>query len=547
MFVNDTKSTWIAVKEGSSNLTYKGDKAFALQTLEIIDCSNAENLTKLLEEHFKNQHDFTSGVAETETHIVAWVDHIRSWPLFYNNNMVDFKISQNARECGDYNDANNVDLTSSIEFAMSGYVTGNRTLCKDIFCIQPGEFITLNKKDKQLNTHRYFQYLPQISTDAQDTVERIAELNTLLDQITLKVIDKAQGRPIWIPLSGGLDCRIILCKLHEHGYKNLNTFTYGPKYNFEALHAKRVAKALNVPWVFVSPNKNTLRRYFNSDERKAFWKNTDGLKAISSMREFAALMHLRAKKLLPDNAILINGQSGDYITGGHISAVWGEQNNFTPSDLYSVLFNKHYALWKKLKTPYHEQILQNRIQEILPDNWTSAQTAMDGAELEEAWEYDGRQICLVANGQRSYDFFNYDWEMPLWDKALVNFCQTLSMPQKKGQALYKKYLQQYNYKNLFPAQEPHIWRWPLTMLWVVPCAKIIEKLRGKKAKKDFYALMRYYGHYSNQFYSFPWKIHKKTHLDTRSVMSLNVRQWALENRHFFSKNLLQGMKINDVD
>ena len=36
------------------------------------------------------------------------------------------------------------------------------------------------------------------------------------------------------------------------------------------------------------------------------------------MMEYEALHKLREKNILPDNSIIINGQSGDFITGGHI-------------------------------------------------------------------------------------------------------------------------------------------------------------------------------------------------------------------------------------
>ena len=543
-FMNDQTCRWLSQIHGNLTLSFKGDSLFAQKIKERVELSQKDQLEDCLRNTFDEIDVFTSGVLESDQYIIAWVDHIRSWPLFYTVLDSGPIISNNARQLLDRRETSTVDPKSCVEFSMSGYVSGKRTLYKEIMCLQPGEFLFYDKQDKNLKLNRYFQYIPCAKKESWN--KNIKELGAILDASILKIIKRANGRPIWIPLSGGLDSRIILCKLHEHGYKNLHTFTYGPRFNFESKIAKKLAKNLNVPWIFVSPSKKVLRKYFESVERKSFWYSTDGLKAISSMREFAALMFLRDKKLIPDDAIIINGQSGDYITGGHVSDLWFSERKFKDKDLFKTLFEKHYDLWKELKTERNFDVLKERVVELLPLNWRKTKSEEGGASLEEAWEYDGRQTCLVANGQKSYDFFGYDWEMPLWDKALVDFCSELPLEQKRKQKLYKVYLKEYNYKELFPEKEPYIWRWPLLMLWVIPAAQIIGMIGGNKRKQNFYALMRYHGHYSNQFYSFPWSIHRDTFLSARNVMSLNVRQWAIENPNVIPEDILRGLMIKDV-
>lgn len=531
------KDKWQEIKQGEVSCFYKGDGAIAQKITD-----NPEDIKAILE----GLTDYTSGILETPDQLVAWVDHIRAWPVFYTHKDEQFAVSNNARKIQSGEELDAIDEKSCIEFAMSGYVSGDRTLYKDLKALRPGEFLVWDKSARKLTITRYHQYLPVMEERSNNWAENKKQLGDILDRLTLKMMDKANGRPIWIPLSGGLDSRILLCKLHEHGYKNLHTFTYGPKLNFESKIAKKVAAKLGVPWHFISPSRQKIRGYFESAERHNFWNETDGLKAISSMREFSALMALREKDLLSEDAILVNGQSGDYITGNHIAPLWFEDKKFTPEDLENILLGKHYELWQDLKTHENIDAIKERIDEDLPKDWKNAKTRMEWAALEEIWEYDARQICLVANGQRSYDFFGYDWEMPLWEKELVDFCEHLPLDQKKGQTLYKDYLREYNYQGLFPEKEPYIWRWPVAMLWVVPFAQIIGTIKGQKAKQDFYALMRYHGHYSNQFYSFPWRVHEKTYATARNVMSLNVRQWAIENSGIISKNILKRMKI-DVD
>ena len=144
------------------------------------------------------------------------------------------------------------------------------------------------------------------------------------------------------------------------------------------------------------------------------------------------------------------------------------------------------------------------------------------------WEYEGRQISYVVNGQRVYEYFGYNWEMPLWEKDFVDFYQPLPYDMKYDQKIYKDYLHTYNYKGLFPKKDRYIWRWPIPMLWVLPAAQIIGLMAGRKAKDAFYAKMRYWGHYANQYAFFDYGYYKKYSTKTRNIISLYVKQYLNE-------------------
>lgn len=537
MFLNDPVHHWKCDHRDDTKFYYKGDKNLADQ----IAASNYSDQT--VESLLKKNNRFASGVVENNNFIIAYTDHIRSWPIFFSCDEAGLVLSNNARLVRDETSLTAIDEISCLEFTMSGYVTGDKTLYSDLKCLQPGEFLTWNKGAKSLSIKRYHRYIPNLADTSQTADDNMTRIGEILDQSTKNIIARAEGRPIWIPLSGGLDSRILLCKLLEHGYKNIQTFTYGPRFNFEAKIARKVAKTLNVPWMYVCPSKADIRRYFESVERKQFWNSTDGLKAIASMREFSALMWLREYKLIPDDVIILNGQSGDYITGGHLSDIWTKNKEFKDADFIETIINKHYSLWSNLKTSRNIEVLESRIKDLAA-LFIDENGGLEYAKAEEMWEFDARQVCLVANGQRSYDFFGYDWEMPLWDKELVDFCEQLPFDQKIGQSLYKKYLQNYNYKELFPAKEPYIWRWPLLMMWVVPVAQIVGLVKGRGAKDKFYALMRYHGHYANQFAIFSWRDHKKVHDIARNVIAMNLRHWLKENSEIIPDTILDAVKVD---
>ncbi len=528
-FLDDPKYRWEKDVSQTYTLHFWRHKAFNVGLSQ--DITKAESLNEVInrvKQRLKNNVEYTSGVFESADYYVAWVDHIRAMPIYYTLKEDAFYLSNNAHMLRDKAQLDTFDENAELEFGLSGYVVGSKTLLKDLYTLQPGEFLVWDKKEKALHTHHYFEYKPDFSQETS-WADNEQKLGDILDALIQKTIQNANGKTIWVPLSAGLDSRILLCKLHEHGYENIQTFTYGPKYNFEAKHAKKIAHTLDVPWQMITLSSKTLKNYFDSDMRKEFWAYADGLKTIPCMREFSAIYYLYKNKIAQAGDIFLNGQSGDYITGGHIPAQWCSDTPQSVDAFMTQLIEKHYDLWFDLKTPKNIMDMKESILSLLPDSARTLKTGLECAYYSEIWEYKGRQICYVVNGQRTYEFFGYEWDMPLWEKTLVDFCQNLPIAQKKDQALYKKYLKTYNYKGLFPEKEPYIWRWPLPMLWVVGVAQIIGVLRGKRAKNMFYTRMKYYGHYANQYVFFSKALHIKTYKKCRSVVSLYIPVWQAEN------------------
>lgn len=478
----------------------------------------------------KTYKGFFSFIYEDDDKVIAAVDHIRSYPVFYHKD----NVSNSAYELKDRFLLEAIDEDSTIEFAMAGYVTGSNTLLKEVKVLQPGEVLFINKSNDVCKLRRYFRYMPREKNN-DDTQNKIKDLNNILDKITKDIINRAGGRAIYVPLSAGLDSRIILCKLHEHGYKNIKTFTYGPKYNFEAKYAKRIAQKLGYEWQHIIPSKAWIKSCFNSDERKKFWEYACEFKSIPSMREYSALLYMHERGLIEEDAIFINGQSGDFISGGHISKDL-ICANAEKETLYNAIIDKHYDLWQSLKSEKNINIIKKRIESIV-----SELEENDIYSQYETWEYECRQVVLVINGQRIYEYLGYDWELPLWEKELVDYFADLSVEDKLEQRLYKEFLQQYNYMGLFPEKEPDIWRWPANMLWVLPVAKGIELVSGRQVKESFYAYMKYHGHYSDQYNFIDFGAHKKTYKYTRNIMSLYARNWIIENKDSFSSEIRKGV------
>lgn len=522
-FILAKDNVWTKLSIEGGALYVAAHESMALVIKSMLDANLSEDGVR---HALKTLEGFYSFVYEDSHRLIAAVDHIRSYPVFY----FEDNFSNSPYALQDKFGLEGADDESAAEFVLSGYVTGSYTLLDDVKTLQPGETVYLHKDrdGEKPRLSQYYRYLPQ-SRNSKSYDDKITALGRNLDQITLDIIDRAAGRPIYVPLSAGLDSRIILCKLHEHGCSNVQTFTYGPKYNFEAKYAKKIAKKLGYSWKQIIPSNKWIRACFKSEARKKFWEYACAFKSIPSMREYSALLYMHENGMIEDDAIFINGQTGDFISGGHIPKSLLD-DNATMDDLYDAIVAKHYSLWPKIKNDEMLAVVKKRISEMVSGLNTNTLWS-----CYETWEYEGRQVVLVINGQRIYEYLGYKWEMPLWDKALVDFFEGLPVEDKFGQKLYKDYLKRYNYMGLFPDREPNLWRWPANMLWVLMVAKIVGFVRGKRTKGEFYSYMKYYGHYSNQYSFIDPKVHKATYKDTRSVMSLYVRRWIEENPQFFTE------------
>ena len=132
------------------------------------------------------------------------------------------------------------------------------------------------------------------------------------------MINSANGRQIIVPLSGGLDSRFIVTGLRKFNYKNVICISYGLKNNIEAILAKKIAKKLGYKWIFIEYKPKKFKRYFYSEDYNKYLTYCDSLTSIHFIGEYYMLKELDDNSLIEKDAIFVNGQSGDFITGNHI-------------------------------------------------------------------------------------------------------------------------------------------------------------------------------------------------------------------------------------
>ena len=146
---------------------------------------------------------------------------------------------------------------------------------------------------------------------------------------------------------------------------------------------------------------------------------------------------------------------------------------------------KHYNLWKWPQGSELEQIFKEKINKCsrgleIKDNDSCANAI-------EFLDFNERQAKFIVNSVRAYEFFGYEWRIPLWDTELINFFLKVPMKYRISQDLYKKYARD----RLFSGE--------LSVLKKIDCTTDMLDLRPLEERSKYEKLL-YYRTFIHSYY-----------------------------------------------
>ena len=436
-------------------------------------------------------------VATGPGYAFAAVDWIRSIPLAAARTdgiwVIDDRPERLRRNTG--RGAIDIDPDAALAVGMAGYTIDAAALYRGIELLVPGElaFIT----GGMLTRHRYYVYRPWRVADAPS-----AKLEVELKELTLHLIERMLGtlggRTLVIPLSAGRDSRLIASAAKHLGYRNVRCFTYGRVGNFEAKASQAIAGRLGYQWTFVPATIGKHRRFFESDAYARYLDFADSGCSLPFVQDMAPLMELKAGGYIPDDAVMVNGNSGDFITGNHVpEAMWrpaqGASDDARWKRITDALLKKHFSLWRSLGTEKNNA----RITELLRASIARAGGALGDPQadhgLYEYAEFQDRQCRYVVTGQRIYEFLGHEWRLPLWDNDYLQFWERAPLPEKAGQSLYARMLTNANWGGVW--QDVPVNRKTVRPLSIIPIRLAAKALHAPFGRERWHAFERRYLQY----------------------------------------------------
>jgi len=448
----DNKWVYREIKKGY--ILYKGNfSSWSVELDNLISFLENEPVDdQIIVEYISRIRGNFSLIIDTSSHVIISVDHICSIPLYYliNNKsvVVTDDISYLQKEMGEKFSISN---SSKLQILMSGYTLFEDTLYTKIKSFIPGQ-IFLHRCNNVLihNINNYQAWFGADSSEYKSLELMSSKFNNVILEVMREIINSVNNRQIVIPLSGGYDSRLIASILRHYNYENVICFTYGMRDNFEALSAKKIANDLGYKWIFVDLNIKEQADFYQSDDFFSYLEYADVPNAVPYYQGLYSVKYLKEAKLIDNNAVFINGNSGDFITGGHVTQLYQYCNkNYLCKNIFDTIINKYYSLWGYMKTT-------NNISEITKkiDNSYSFLKDSYGADINVCdfiyyYEFINRQSKYVIQGQRVFEYYGYEWRLPLWDSKMIEFWASIPNNYKNEQFLYKSTIEKYNYSNVW--------------------------------------------------------------------------------------------------
>jgi asparagine synthase (glutamine-hydrolysing) len=372
----------------------------------------------------------------------AAVDRVRSMPLFYAVKDGSFFMSDDAYWVRDHASDSMMDDVAVAEFNSAHFVTGRDTLYPGVKQLQAGEALQLGSGPDgvQVDLLRYYRYVHHdlLDEDAATFAVRNAEMYRGVAQ---RLIESVNGRTIVIPLSGGYDSRSVALMLKAHGYDRVICYSYGQDAapNAEAAISKEVAARLGYPWLFVPYTNDMWHQLFESDERRAFDRFADNLSSLSHIQDWPAVRELRLEGRLPDDSIIVPGHTGDFLKGGMTRPLQRWVRGGGAEDMLRAIQHEYYPNFDGAGPKG-----RNLWPRVAAKTLSAAGDPFDGsvdAVLDACYEWVWRERLAkyVVNSVRVYEFFGYEWRLPLWDSEMLALWERVPLT-RDGTALYEAHV-----------------------------------------------------------------------------------------------------------
>ena len=350
--------------------------------------------------------------------VFAAVDRIRMFPLFYNSGCIsDQAVSAKS------NEPIILDEEAREDFLQTAFVTGNRTLIKDVAQIQAAEAVCFT--DAEIIKEFYASFSSSEINKSSYT-ELKNTLKRKLESAFEVIINQLKDKTIVVPLSAGYDSRLIAVMLNNAGFKKVVCFTYGRNNYPEIEISKRVAEKLDYEWHYIEYDDQLIIGFLKDEIFKEFYQFSANHVSMFYLQEFFAIKQLKTQNLIPEDAVFISGHSGDFIAGSHLDG--NVNSNTYLKKVANEIFKRNFGL-----LPFSSKYKNKKTAEIFNSIKNSKSLPHT---LYENWDLMERQAKFIVNSCNTYNFFGHQHFLPFWDTELLNFFRDLPYEFKLNKRLY---------------------------------------------------------------------------------------------------------------
>ncbi len=377
------------------------------------------------EKCLREANGFFSVIIEKEGEIWVAVDRLRTHPLFYVREEGGFVIGDDGHELLRLKQVRELDSTAWNSFLASGYVINNLTLCRDIFQVEAGSFIILNREVTAVFYHRSSSE-PEINIDKKEAAGILTEK---LHQVFTYHFSALKHKFIAIPLSGGYDSRLVAAMASTYHPENLICYTYGAKENPEVAPAREVSRRLGLRWINIIYDEELIKGFHREALFQEYFPYVSNLTGMFFLQDYFAVKYLKENSVVPPDTVFMSGYSGDFIAGSYLTPDMNKKLDV--NDIARIILREYFRLIK----PGREQK-----QDLLKAISARIDPGIPAWKIIEEWDMKERHAKFIVNSAKLYPFFGFSYVFPLWDNDLVDFMLNLPWTLRFDRKLYEHVL-----------------------------------------------------------------------------------------------------------
>ncbi|MBC9936604.1 MULTISPECIES: asparagine synthase-related protein [unclassified Leucobacter] len=327
-----------------------------------------------------------------------------------------------------------LDPEAQLEFSQLGYVAGARTLFTEITQVQAGEWVSVDQNGEQ--TQEFYRRLHYTGRNLSTDADLDARFTDGLDIAFSRMLNWVGDRQIVIPLSGGLDSRLLAIALHDLGHHNVVNFTYGVGETSEVAISRKVSAALGQRWEFIQYSVEELREAWRSDEAKAFVGDSYAGASLPHVQDWYAVRELRRRGLVADDAVFLAGHT--VVGNMHDEHIVDLPQEVSRSQLFDLMVHHHARISANPVLSRSERF-RDEFERFL-DRLDYDNSARARLEALENWNILERQTKYINNSMRGYEHFGYAWALPMLDAAVFEAWEDFATAPAKDRDWYQRYV-----------------------------------------------------------------------------------------------------------
>ncbi len=448
------KYSWIQ----RDNIFYRygfGKDSALLESIQSAFAEGVPNLNFLGKQIEKVNGNFCFIVRKDE-YVYLGADRTQSFPLLYSVSNEGVAISDSISKLQREGVCKSQPLKESLEEIVSmGVVMGKNTLFEDIYVIEAAQIVRINVNSGEIELCDYFKH-DHGDYFAGDEKKLARKLDETLNDVFCRVKENAGERLIVVPLSGGYDSRLVVTSLKQVGVENVLCISYGTYRNKEVQVAEKLAKELGYDWMYVPQTKKEIVQFASSLNFWKYMKDISNGSAIPYLQNFA-VYKLKKAGVIPSDAIVMTGNSGDVLEGDQMPECFEEDKDYSRKELLDAIMNKHFRLAGR------NGASNSRIREDITVKYLAKKiySYEEVHNIFEQFNWRERQSQFLFNDGLFYsDFCGLEWFFPLWDIEFVDFWLHVPTKLRYKRKFYYNYVHK---EDLETANNPTVYQKMLTM------------------------------------------------------------------------------------